>query len=88
MNSRIEKTKEVRRQVRIWMLTHDIRSVDVLKALRMKSHSLVANTLAGRQNNRRVLQYLKDKGCPVEYLDLPEDMKAKKVKRKARSVKR
>jgi len=42
----------------------------------------VANTLAGRQNNRRVLQYLKDKGCPVEYLALPTDMERKKIKRK------
>lgn len=88
MSSRVDRTKKIRRQVRVWMLTNDIRSVDIQKALDMKSHSLVANTLAGRQNNRRVLQYLKDKGCPVQYLDLPADMKEIKVNRKARSVKK
>ncbi len=86
--SKVERIKAIRKQARVWMLTHDIRSVDIQKALRMKSHSPVANTLAGRQNNRSVLQYLKDKGCPVEYLDLPEDMKRRKLNRKARSVKR
>jgi hypothetical protein len=88
MKTQIEVTREVRKQVRIWMLINDIRSVDIQKALCVKSHTLVANTLAGRRNNRRVLQYLKDKGCPVEYLDLPADMKTKKVKRKTGSVKR
>jgi hypothetical protein len=36
----------------------------------------VSNTLADRRNNRQVLQYLVDKGCPVKYLALPPDMEA------------
>ncbi|HBA73072.1 MAG TPA: hypothetical protein DCZ63_13050 [Geobacter sp.] len=78
MTKQVERTRDVRKQARVWMLTHDIRSVDIQIALRMRSHSLVANTLAGRQNNKRVLRYLVEKGCPVEYLDLPKTMKGKK----------
>lgn len=75
MSSQIERSKDIRKQARVWMLTHDIRSVDIQKALLMRSNSLVANTLAGRRNNRRVLQYLIKRGCPLEYLDLPEKMR-------------
>lgn len=60
------------------MLENDIRGVDIQNALRLRSHSLVANTLAGRRSNRRVLQYLIEKGCPVEYLDLPKPIEGNK----------
>ena len=76
--NQVEKTREIRKQARVWMLERDIRSVDIQNALRLKSHSLVANTLAGRQNNRRVLGYLLEQGCPAEYLDLPTTMEGNK----------
>jgi mannose/fructose/N-acetylgalactosamine-specific phosphotransferase system component IIB len=73
--SKLKTTKATRKKTRVWMLTNDIRNVDIQNALEMKSHTQVANTLAGRENNRRVLQYLIKRGCPVEYLDIPERMK-------------
>lgn len=79
MTDQVEKAKEVRKQARVWMLTNGIRSVDIQNALRMKSHNLVADTLAGRRNNRRVLRYLLEKGCPGEYLDLPKEIKGETI---------
>ena len=78
MSKRAKTTRPNRKQARVWMLTHDIRNVDIQNALQMKSHSLIASTLAGSRNNRRVLQYLVERGCPVEYLDLPKGMKNEK----------
>lgn len=75
MTNRIERLRKIRKQARVWMLENDIRSVDIQAALRLRSHSLVANTLAGRRSNRRVLQHLIEKGCPREYLGLPEEIK-------------
>ena len=78
MSKRAKTTRATRKQARVWMLTNDIRNVDIQNALEMKSHTQVANTLSGRENNRRVLQYLIERGCPVEYLDLPKGMKNEK----------
>jgi transcriptional regulator with XRE-family HTH domain len=37
--------------------------------------SVVSRTIFGSANNRRVLALLRDEGCPVHALALPEDMK-------------
>ena len=75
MSKRAKTTRATRKQARVWMLTNDIRNVDIQNALVMRSHNLVADTLAGSRNNRRVLQYLIERGCPVEYLDIPGKMR-------------
>lgn len=36
---------------------------------------IVSSTIRGLRNTRQVLKWLSDKGCPVKYLSLPEDMK-------------
>lgn len=46
---------------------------DVARELDM-TDSLVRDTIRGARNNRRVLAYLRDAGCPVKYLSLPPDM--------------
>ena len=73
--SRVEAAKETRRQARAWMVKKDIRSVDIQRALQMKNHNLVSETMTGKRNNRRVLAYLIDKGCPAEFLDIPKRMR-------------
>ncbi|WP_173084547.1 XRE family transcriptional regulator [Fundidesulfovibrio magnetotacticus] len=40
------------------------------------SRTAVYLTVQGKKNNRKVLKALVDHGCPVSYLDLPEDLKA------------
>ena len=76
--NKVEATKTTRKQARLWMLTNNIRSVDIQRALSMKNHNLVSETLTGKRNNRRVLQYLVERGCPVEYLALPKGIKIQK----------
>ncbi len=75
-------------EIEVWMKRNGLSVGKIQLALEYKTHTGISNTLSGREHLRRVLQYLMDKGCPVEYLDLPADMERRKVKRKARSVKR
>lgn len=66
--------KKDRRKARAWMVLHGIRQVEVQKNLGQQYTTQVNETLQGTRNNRRVLQYLLDKGCPARYLELPSDM--------------
>lgn len=68
--------RESRKQAKAWMVLNDIRNVNIKEALNLKHHTQVVETLSGKRNNRLVLKYLLEKGCPPEYLDLPEDMQA------------
>jgi hypothetical protein len=52
--------------------------VDVARALG-KSPTLVQRTIKGAINNRVVLGYLRDLGCPLKVLSLPEDMQGENV---------
>lgn len=38
------------------------------------SRQIVQATVRGQRNNRRVLGYLKELGCPDVYLSLPDEM--------------
>ncbi len=67
-------SKEIRKQARAWMVLHDIRVMDIQKALKLKTHVQISFTLSGVKHHRKVLAYLCERGCPVEYLDLPKDM--------------
>lgn len=63
-----------RRKARAWMVLEGIRQVHIKKALQYKHDTQVNETLQGHRNDRRVLRYLLDKGCPPEYLALPPGM--------------
>jgi biotin operon repressor len=39
------------------------------------SRQVVQATVRGNRNNRKVLQLLKEMGCPEQHLSLPEDMR-------------
>ncbi|WP_243310089.1 hypothetical protein [Fundidesulfovibrio agrisoli] len=41
------------------------------------SNYLMSETVRGIRNNRKILAYLRDLGCPARFLDLPEDLKSK-----------
>lgn len=65
-------TKNIRR----WMAENRWRQCDIQRSLRYAHATPVWETIAGRRDSRRVLQWFVDHGCPVSFLDLPEDMKA------------
>lgn len=44
---------------------------DIQRELQFKSYTAVFDTVHGRKNNRRVLNYLLDLGVPASVLDLP-----------------
>jgi len=62
-------------EIEIWMKRKKFTVVGIQRALKFANHGTVSNTVAGRKHNRKVLQYLIDKGCPARYLALPEDMR-------------
>lgn len=63
-----------RREARAWMVLNSIRQIDLVVALGFRYCVQVNETLQGKRNNRRVLQYLLDNGCPASHLNLPDDM--------------
>jgi len=63
-----------RRKARAWMVMEGIRPQDIQKALGQRFHVQAVETLQGVRNDRKVLQWLIDNGCPVEYLKLPKNM--------------
>lgn len=69
------KKKRNVKQVKMWMLRNDLRERDIADATG-EERSYVSKTLNGTRNNRTVLRYLMDKGCPERYLALPADMQA------------
>ncbi len=71
---RVQKKDPSRREVRAWLVRKGIRQTEIKKALGHKSITQVNATLNGLRDDRRVLQYLLEKGCPKRYLNLPADM--------------
>lgn len=63
------------KQIKIWMLRNDLREADIVRDT-AQEQTYVNKTLNGSKNNRVVLRYLVDRGCPVRYLALPSDMQA------------
>ena len=66
--------KRHRRRAWAWLVRRGIRQVNIQRELHHKYITQVNETLQGTRNDRQVLQYLLDIGCPEEYLDLPTDM--------------
>lgn len=62
------------KEIRKWMIDADISVIDIARDLEV-SHTLVCLTITGQKHNRKVLRYLVDKGCQVQFLALPADMK-------------
>lgn len=63
-----------RRQARAWMVMEGLKPHDIQTALGQRSHAQVVETLQGVRNDRKVLNWLIERGCPVEYLQLPKSM--------------
>jgi hypothetical protein len=63
-----------RREARAWMVLQGIRAVHIQREMGYPRTGQVNDTLQGRRNDRRVLQWLLDKGCPAAYLKLPAGM--------------
>ncbi len=75
-----------RKRARMWLFEREIRQVDIQRALNFKHKAQVHGTLWGNRNDRKVLRYLLDIGCPPGFLDLPADMRVKNVAYKRSAV--
>ncbi len=62
-------------EIDVWMRRHGLSVTKIQELLEFKNHGVVSNTIAGRKHNRKVLGLLLERGCPAQYLALPEDMK-------------
>lgn len=61
-------------EIKRWMLRAGVTVYGMRDVLGFSTHTGVSNTLAGRVDNKKVLGYLLEKGCPQKYLGLPKDM--------------
>lgn len=68
-------TKRNKVEIKRWMLRREITVSGMCEDLGYKTNAVISNTLAGREDNRKVLGYWLKKGCPKKYLGLPKDMK-------------
>jgi integrase len=62
-------------EIKTWMLRNGVRMVTIQRELGHKDNKTVWNTIHGRMHNRRVLAWLRAKGCPEKHLALPDDMR-------------
>ena len=69
-----KRVRKNRRRALAWLVERGIRQASIQRELRQKSIAQVNETLQGARNDRKVLRYLLDLGCPEKYLDLPADM--------------
>lgn len=54
-------------EVKIWLLRQGIRQVDIARELGV--HKVTVNkTINGHERNRRVIRWLRERGCPEEFL--------------------
>ena len=60
-------------EIKVWMLRRKISEADIVRATG-EEQTYVNKTINGSRNNRVVLGFLLDNGCPVKYLALPKDM--------------
>jgi hypothetical protein len=72
-----KKQRIDRRAVRAWMVMEGLRPLDIQKALGFRYHTQVVETILGDRDDRRVLTWLRDNGCPADSLKLPTDMQEK-----------
>ena len=69
------KTKRNTKEIQVWMIRNGLRAEDIRKDLGYKSSRTVRSTIYGEEDNRRVLRYFLERGCPAHLLALPNDMK-------------
>ena len=60
-------------RIREFLAGQGLQMADVGRELNI-SRQVVTATVSGTANNRKVLGYLQQIGCPVQYLSLPADM--------------
>lgn len=61
-------------EIEIFMKRAELTVVQIQRALGFKNHGVVSDTINGGRQNRRVLQYLLNAGCPAKHLGLPKNM--------------
>jgi transcriptional regulator with XRE-family HTH domain len=62
-------------RIKEWMSAKGLGQKDLAEKAEIKAISVVSRTINGGANSRKVLAALKELGCPVKFLALPEEMK-------------
>jgi transcriptional regulator with XRE-family HTH domain len=73
MRIRVGKNRQPWR-IREFLESKGMNQADVSREVGVSQH-VMSETIRGIRNSRKVLVYLRDQGCPVKHLDLPEDLK-------------
>lgn len=62
-------------EIKVWLRRQGLRMTNIQRDLGYRDNKTVWATIEGRENNRRVLTWLQEKGCPRKHLALPDDMR-------------
>ncbi len=71
------KTHRNSKEIKVWLLRRGI-SITAISRYTGTERTNASKTISGTRNNRPVLRWLRDNGCPAEYLALPNDIKKEK----------
>jgi transcriptional regulator with XRE-family HTH domain len=63
-------------EIKAWLVRRGITQTEIAREAGV-THGLVNRTIYGKNNNRRVLRKLVEKGVPERLLALPKDMQGK-----------
>jgi hypothetical protein len=74
----MKKERIDRRRARAWMVMEGVRPCDIKIALGQRSLAQAVETLTGVRSDKKVLNWLLNRGCPEEYLQLPKQMQGGK----------
>ena len=61
-------------EIRVWMIRKGITYREIRDILGYADSRTVRTTVYGDENNKRVLRWFIENGCPKKYLALPEGM--------------
>ncbi len=59
------------KEIRVWMIRNSLKEKDIVRETG-HTQPYVNKTINGTKNGRKILSFLKEKGCPPKYLAMPE----------------
>lgn len=62
-------------EIRVWLKRNGFKLATIQKDLGYRDNKTVWSTIEGQENNRKVLTWLMENGCPTKYLALPDDLR-------------
>lgn len=63
-------------EIKVWMVRNRIKYAEIMRDLGLADMKQIRMTVNGKRNHRKTIEWLKNKGCPEDYLAAPPDLEA------------